>query len=125
MKGKVHRKVRELINLASDYYGYEFTEPFIRWKSRIGFVGGLGRWFDDKDEVYHHEIWFDEDWFSNYPDIYLNDTVPHEVAHYLVSYVFPCKYPEDWIHGDPWLEVMNLFGAPINLSFPLPKKGGV
>lgn len=55
--------------------------------------------------------------FAKYFEENLRDTVPHEVAHYIVHELHP--YGRVKPHGRKWRRVMSLFGADPGVTFDL------
>lgn len=53
--------------------------------------------------------------FSKYYEENLRDTVPHEVAHYIVHEVYPRRGTKP--HGWQWRELMARFGADAGVTF--------
>jgi SprT protein len=58
----------------------------------------------------HDQRWFRYNpmLFARHLDEGLNDTIPHEVAHYVVDHRFPRKRCKP--HGAEWRQVMQVFG---------------
>lgn len=53
--------------------------------------------------------------FAKYYDENLRDTVPHEVAHFIVHEVYPRRGTKP--HGRQWRELMARFGADAGVTF--------
>jgi SprT protein len=58
--------------------------------------------------------------FAKYYDINLKDTVPHEVAHYIVDQVYGRRAKP---HGEQWQALMAKFGADPGVTFNLDLSG--
>ena len=59
--------------------------------------------------------------FSKYFEVNLRDTVPHEVAHFIVHEVYGRRAGKP--HGDRWQSVMAHFGANPGVTFDLNLDG--
>ena len=59
--------------------------------------------------------------FAKYFEENLRDTVPHEVAHYIVHEVYPRRSTKP--HGDAWKALMARFGADAGVTFDLNLDG--
>lgn len=59
--------------------------------------------------------------FAKYFDENLRDTVPHEVAHYIVHEVYPRRSTKP--HGHAWKNLMAAFGADAGVTFNLSLDG--
>jgi SprT protein len=53
--------------------------------------------------------------FAKYFEENLRDTVPHEVAHYIVHEIYPRRRIKP--HGSQWQELMACFGADAGVTF--------
>jgi SprT protein len=59
--------------------------------------------------------------FSKYFEENLRDTVPHEVAHFIVHEVYPRRGVKP--HGPEWQDLMAQFGADPGVTFDLDLEG--
>ena len=59
--------------------------------------------------------------FAKYFEQNLNDTVPHEVAHFVVHEAYPRRGTKP--HGPEWQEVMAHFGADPSVTFDMDLEG--
>ena len=59
--------------------------------------------------------------FAKYFDENLSDTVPHEVAHYIVHEVYGGRRIKP--HGPQWQALMNQFGADAGVTFNMDLAG--
>ena len=59
--------------------------------------------------------------FGKYFEENLRDTVPHEVAHYVVHEVYPRRRVKP--HGPEWQALMDAFGADPAVTFKLDMEG--
>lgn len=97
MKERVAHKVWQVLEELNEEYNAEFDFPRIEW-CMIGTTAGrawLGQW----------RIQLNEQLCKENLEDFINDTVPHEVAH-LVAY----KVFGDDGHGDGWRSVMRALG---------------
>jgi SprT protein len=97
MKERVAHKVWQVLEELNEEYGAEFDFPRIEW-CMIGTMAGrawLTQW----------RIQLNEQLCKENLENFINETVPHEVAH-LVAY----KVFGDDGHGDGWRSVMRALG---------------
>ena len=59
--------------------------------------------------------------FGKYFELNLNDTVPHEVAHFVVHEVYPRRGVKP--HGPEWQDLMVRFGVDPDVTFNLDLEG--
>ena len=59
--------------------------------------------------------------FAKYFSENLRDTVPHEVAHFIVHEIYPRRRLKP--HGDEWRALMAAFGADPSVTFKLDLEG--
>jgi SprT protein len=59
--------------------------------------------------------------FAKYYEENLRDTVPHEVAHFIVHEAYPRRGVKP--HGSQWQQVMGHFGADPGVTFDLDLEG--
>ena len=59
--------------------------------------------------------------FAKYFEENLRDTVPHEVAHYIVHEVYPRRSTKP--HGQAWKDLMAQYGADPGVTFDLDLEG--
>ncbi len=59
--------------------------------------------------------------FAKYFEENLRDTVPHEVAHFIVHEVYPRRSTKP--HGHAWKDLMAQFGADAGVTFDLDLDG--
>ena len=59
--------------------------------------------------------------FGKYIDENLRDTVPHEVAHFIVHEAYGRRSVKP--HGQQWQDLMNRFGADAGVTFNLDLEG--
>ena len=59
--------------------------------------------------------------FAKYFEENLRDTVPHEVAHFIVHEVYPRRSTKP--HGHAWQDLMAKFGADAGVTFDLDLEG--
>jgi len=91
------------VRAASEYYEREFPRIAVQFDLK-GHTAGMFR-YDGKRSVIRYNPWI----FAKYFEESLRDTVPHEVAHYIVHELHPYRRVKP--HGRQWQRVMDLFGA--------------
>jgi len=97
MKERATRKVWMVLEELNEEYGAEFDFPRIEWVV-CGTTAGkawLGQW----------RIQLNEQLCKENIEDFINDTIPHEVAHLIAYKVFG-----DDGHGDGWKSVMRALG---------------
>jgi SprT protein len=101
----VLQKVNETMAVCHGHYSKNISVPTIKFR-QIGRRAGTCRFnFYDNTSL----IVINPDFFKNYYDDMLNDTVPHEVAHHVSAWVHGRKgYNHSWL----WKGVMNVLGIP-------------
>ncbi len=123
-QAKVIERVRYYIELASSLYGQQFTEISVIFNLR-GKAAGMYRCYRSakqpgvallkaaNNNSTRREIRFNPWLFAKYPEDSYDNTVPHEVAHYLSD----CLYGLNRIkpHGPEWKSIMRDLGAEPNV----------
>lgn len=102
----VRDKIETTLEICRKKYGKPLPMPTLRFRQSgltAGYYQPPGVW-SGKSEM----IVINPDYFKNHYDEQLNDTVPHEVAHYVTRHVFG----KVQTHGREWASVMNLIGIP-------------
>ncbi len=61
-------------------------------------------WTTGRHEYYNHTLRFNRVLMNENPKEYLENVVPHEVAHYIVSFM----YPKTQSHGREWKDMMTM-----------------
>ncbi len=93
-------RTTDLMSAATAHYGRRFAVPEIRFDLRGGTAGEAAP-----------RLWllrFNRELLSRYGESFIEETVPHEVAHLVASRVYGrCIAP----HGSEWRAVMEFFGA--------------
>lgn len=101
----VREKMAATMTVARAHYSKNIPEPTLRFR-QLGRVAGKCSF-----NFYSNtgEIIINPDFFKNYYDDMLNDTVPHEIAHHLSAYIHGRKgYNHSWL----WKGVMRVLGVP-------------
>lgn len=109
----VTNEVARLINQAGELYGKVFSDVKVVFDLR-GKAAGMYRvktqrpWLSVCTQ-YERTIRFNPWLFAKYPDDSWNNTIPHEVAHYIAD----CRFGLSNIrpHGPEWQSIMCDFGA--------------
>lgn len=98
----VVRRTRSYIDRAAGIFGRAFDPVTVVFNLR-GKTPGMYRIIGERREI-RYNPWL----FSKYPDDSLANTVPHEVAHYIVEQVYGRRVRP---HGREWKRLMRAFGA--------------
>ncbi|MEO0443701.1 MAG: SprT-like domain-containing protein [Pseudomonadota bacterium] len=107
---KVIAEVQRYIEMASSLYKKRFNTIDVVFNLR-GRAAGIYRVYFKRDwlKTKQQQIRFNPWLFAKYPEDSWQNTIPHEVAHYIAD----CLYGLDKIkpHGKEWQAVMLDFGA--------------
>lgn len=68
-------------------------------------AASMQKWFPQKKRQIRFNPWL----FAKYPQDSWDNTIPHEVAHYISDYLYDLKKIKP--HGVEWQNIMNDFGA--------------
>lgn len=106
LQQQVIQQTRHFIKIASDYYDRSFNEIPVLFDLK-GRAAGMYRVRAGQRVIRYNPYIFAKYYSDN-----LNETIPHEVAHYVtdVLYGLPSIRP----HGVEWKSVMQLFGVRAN-----------
>lgn len=96
-----------------------FARDFARIPVRFDLCGTTAGMY--KIEGARLQIRFNPWIFAKYFEVNLRDTVPHEVAHYIVHAVYGDRRIKP--HGWQWQEVMRSFGADPEVTFDMDLSG--
>lgn len=102
-KQAVVEETTKYIQLASELYQTDYRIIPVKFDLTGHTIGMYKRWRNKKLIRYNSLI------FSKYFKENLQDTVPHEVAHYIVDMQFSRKKVSP--HGVEWRSIMQKFGA--------------
>ncbi len=115
-QSRARDQVRHYIELASSLYGQQFPEINVEFNLR-GKAAGMYRCYQPPKQrglvlannSINREIRFNPWLFAKYPEDSYDNTIPHEVAHYLSD----CLYGLNRIkpHGHEWKGIMRDLGA--------------
>lgn len=102
MRQQILDKVEESFKKAEAYYNRTFTRPKNIIFKRNGTVGGHSNYLKS-------ELMFQLDFAEAYPEDFLGDTVPHEVAHYVdrEMYGYTHRNGRRIVHGRTWKFIMR------------------
>lgn len=114
-KETVKRHVDEWIVKGAQLYQTPFERIPILFDLK-GLTLGMYR-IDHRGEV----LRFNASAFAAHFDFNVSETVPHEVAHYLVHQLFPHQKVKP--HGQEWKTVMKDFGVKPNVRAPQEMSG--
>lgn len=103
-KSAVYNRVDHFVDLANAEYGHNMSSPHIRFDKR-GTCGGTA----DSNLM---ELNFNAGLMLDNWDEYMNQVVPHEVAHLVKAHVFGSNRKGRMMssHGGYWKQVMRVFG---------------
>lgn len=111
----VRKHTQFYIDQGERIFGRDFTRIPVQFDLR-GSTAGMFK-VTGRRSVIRYNPWI----FSKYFDENLRDTVPHEVAHYLVYAVYGDRRIKP--HGTEWRELMDRFGADPGVTFDLDLEG--
>ncbi len=114
-KRLVRKATRGYIERAEDIFECKFRAVPVKFDLR-GRTAGMFKAVG-KDQVIRYNPWI----FAKYFEENLRDTVPHEVAHYIVHEVYPQRSTKP--HGWQWQELMASFEADPGVTFDLDLSG--
>lgn len=108
MKARIEAKLKQCIAIAENRYKITIPFPTVRYDLR-GTTAGMAyysQWMVKFNAILLIEN-FEE---------FLEDTVPHEIAHLITEKVYPEAHRRAWggkssPHGDQWKSVMRVLGA--------------
>lgn len=115
MKEKILQKMEESFLKAEKYFGKSFRRPeTILWKTR-GTSAGYADYSVGKKLIMFQLAIAERDW-----DEFINETVPHEVAHYVQLQQFPYSKA----HGKEWQRIMTeVMGIPATTCHQVSTEG--
>lgn len=114
-RSEVEQRTEEFIVRAESIFARRFDRVPVLFDLRgraAGMFKVVGR---------HRMIRYNPWIFAKYFDENLRDTVPHEVAHYIVHEVYPRRATKP--HGQAWKSLMASFGADPGVTFNLNLDG--
>ncbi len=98
---RANKKLAECLAIANQHFSREFPHPIITFKLRGKAAG--------KAYLQLNEIKLNHVLFSENEDAFINEVVPHELAHLITHQVFGRVRP----HGNEWKYVMEkVFNVP-------------
>ena len=103
--------VRYYIDLANEIYGLKLDIPEISF-NMVGQNGGRFKGNISECKVIYNRILLEENGKA-----FIDQTVPHEIAHYIVYKRYGCKFMRPKTiksHGYEWQKIMKDFGCKIN-----------
>jgi len=103
-KSEVYKRVDHFISVANEEYGHSMEGPYVRFDKR-GTCGGTAN--SQLMELNFNAGLMLENW-----DEYMNQVIPHEVAHLVKARVFGSNRKGRMMssHGGYWKQVMRAFG---------------
>jgi len=114
---------RRQVELATEHYIAQAEAMFSRRFDRVpvvfdlkGRAAGMYKVIGSR-RVIRYNPWI----FAKYYEENLRDTVPHEVAHFIVDELYPRRRVKP--HGPQWQSVMARFGANAGVTFDLDLDG--
>lgn len=106
------RRVEHFVEKANALYGKQMPVPVVHFDLK-GTTAGQA--------FSHHRIRLNEGLMVDHWDDFINDTIPHEVAHCVVNFVFGAEVRltrrgkrQRISHGEKWKSVMRAFGVDAN-----------
>jgi len=119
----IGRDLQQLVSKHTAFYigqaEHVFGRDFARVPVRFDLSGTTAGMFKlhGKHGLIRYNPWI----FAKYFAENLRDTVPHEVAHYIVYTVYGDRRVKP--HGHQWRELMHRFGADSGVTFDLDLEG--
>lgn len=102
IKKNVFEKVAELLCLANELYKIDLPNV------EIGYFNNS----TDAGRAYgYRKVTFNETLLIENYDAFMNDTVPHELAHIVVSYIYRGYRKQPRPHGNEWKRVVVQLGG--------------
>jgi SprT protein len=112
---QVEQRTEQFIRQAEAIFGRRFDRVPVLFDLR-GRTAGMFK-IIGKRRIIRYNPWI----FAKYFEVNLCDTVPHEVAHYIVHEVYPKRGVKP--HGRQWQDLMAHFGADPGVTFDLDLDG--
>ena len=108
-RAEVLVRTEHFIRLASDVLEYPFSPVPVEFDLR-GTTAGMFKVYGKKHWI-RYNPWI----FAKYYEENLRDTVPHEVAHYIIYHLYEDRRVKP--HGPEWQALMTEFGADPGVTF--------
>jgi SprT protein len=112
---QVEQRTEEYILLAEAIFGRRFDRVPVLFDLK-GRAAGMFK-IIGRQRVIRYNPWI----FGKYYEENLRDTVPHEVAHFIVHEAYPRRGVKP--HGRQWRDLMARFGADPGVTFDLDLDG--
>jgi SprT protein len=112
---QVEQRTEDYIVLAERIYDCQFDRVPVLFDLK-GRAAGMFKSIG-KRRLIRYNPWI----FAKYYEENLRDTVPHEVAHYIVHELYPRRATKP--HGSAWKKLMAKFGADAGVTFDLNLDG--
>lgn len=112
---RVEQETEQYIRRAEDIFGRRFDRVPVLFDLK-GRTAGMFKVIGPR-RLIRYNPWI----FSKYFLENLYDTVPHEVAHFIVHEVYPKRGVKP--HGPEWQDLMARFGADPGVTFDLDLEG--
>lgn len=112
---QVRERTERYICLAEELFGRRFDRVPIRFDLK-GHTAGMFKTIGQR-RLIRYNPWI----FGKYFEVNLRDTVPHEVAHFIVHEVYPKRGVKP--HGHQWQDLMARFDANPGVTFDLDLAG--
>ena len=114
-QAEVRQETQRYIALAGELLDREFAPIEVKF-DLSGTTAGMFK-FDGERSPIRYNPWI----FAKYYEENLHDTVPHEVAHYIVHSIKGNRRLKP--HGREWQSLMQAFGANPSATFKLDLEG--
>lgn len=112
---QIEQRTEEFMVRAEDIFGRRFARVPVLF-DLTGHTAGMFKVIGKRGLI-RYNPWI----FGKYFEENLRDTVPHEVAHYIVHEVYPRRGTKP--HGHHWKSLMLQFGADAGVTFKLDLAG--
>ncbi|MEP1470343.1 MAG: SprT-like domain-containing protein [Halieaceae bacterium] len=114
-RAEVLARTHHYIERAGELLEYSFAVVPVEFDLR-GTTAGMFKSYGKKHWI-RYNPWI----FAKYYEENLRDTVPHEVAHYIIHHLYDTKRVKP--HGPEWQALMAAFGADPGVTFNLDLSG--
>jgi len=111
VKNQVETAIHDCILMAEKTFGKGFTVPEIKY-DLVGRAAGQAVY--DRYGKVNHTIRINPILLNENPQYIILQTVPHEMAHVVVSAFYEDRGIQVRVHGHEWQRVMRLFGLEPN-----------
>ena len=106
-KSEVYERVEHFVNLGNEKLGSDLEKPYVKFDKR-GRCGGTAMY---RERDGYGELDFNAGLMVDNWDEYMNQVIPHEVAHLLKEHIYGPGKGMKAAHGYYWQSVMRTLGV--------------